>query len=66
MGGVSTNLVQAVEQLADAHRAYAPLFRICEEQHDQNKLHAYMLRNRIMVGSHLDLDHSAVAYVFDR
>lgn len=63
---MSTDLVQAVDQLADAHRAYAQLFRICEEQRDQNKLHAYMLRHRIMLGSHLDLDHSAVSYVFDR
>lgn len=63
---MSTNLVQAVEQLADAHRAYPQLFRICEEHQDENKLHAYMLRHRIMVGSHLDLDHSAVSHVFDR
>lgn len=58
--------MQAVEQLADAHRAYAQLFKICKMQGDQNKLHAYMLRHRIMLGTHLDLDHSAVSYVFDR
>ncbi|KAL3155320.1 hypothetical protein ABBQ38_010884 [Trebouxia sp. C0009 RCD-2024] len=61
-----THLVQAVEQLADAHRAYAQLFQICELQRDEHKLHAYMVRHRIMLGNHLDLDHSAVSYVFDR
>ena len=59
-------MVQAVEQLADAHRAYAQLFQICQMQGDQNKLHAYMVRHRIMLGSHLDLGYSAVSYVFDR
>ncbi|KAL3138478.1 hypothetical protein ABBQ32_006268 [Trebouxia sp. C0010 RCD-2024] len=61
-----TRLVQAVEQLADAHRAYAQLFQICEMQRDEHKLHAYMERHRIMLGNHLDLDNSAVSYVFDR
>ena len=58
--------MQAVEQLADAHRAYAQLFQICEMQRDQDKLHAYMVCHRIVLGNHLDLDHSAVSYVFDR
>ena len=59
-------LGQAVEQLADAHRAYAQLFQICEMQRAEQKLHAYMVRHRIMLGSQLDLDHSAVSYMFDR
>lgn len=63
---MSTPLVQAVEQLADAHRAYAQLFQICEMQGDKHKLHACMMRHRIMLGNHLDLEHSAVSYVLDR
>lgn len=59
--------MQRVEELADAHRAYAQLFEVCEMQGDAAKLHSMMTRHRVMLpGSHLDLEPSAVAYVFDR
>ena len=64
--GGSTNYVQEVEQLADAHRAYAQLFEICEMQGDQHKLHDCMQRHRVIHGTHFDLEQSAVSYVFDR
>lgn len=59
--------MQSVEQLADAHRGYAQLFDICTLQQNDLKLHAYMQKHRVMLpGNHLDLEQSAVAYVFDR
>ncbi len=66
-GAGSTTLVQHVEQLADAHRAYAQLYEVCQLQDNDLKLHGYMMRHRVMLpGNHLDLEQSAVAYVFDR
>ena len=60
-------LVQRVEELADAHRAYAQLFEVCQLQGDDFKLHSIMMRHRVTdSGNHLDLEQSAVAYVFDR
>ena len=65
--GGGTLLVQRVEELADAHRAYAQLFEVCQLQGDDFKLHSIMMRHRaIESGNHLDLEQSAVAYVFDR
>ena len=65
--GGSSNLVRKVEQLAGAHRAYAQLFEVCRLQDNDPKLHGYMMRHRIMLqGNQLDLEQSAVAYVFDR
>ncbi|KAL0051061.1 hypothetical protein WJX82_001259 [Trebouxia sp. C0006] len=65
--GGGTLLVQRVEELADAHRAYAQLFEVCQLQGDDFKLHSIMMRHRVTdSGNHLDLEQSAVAYVFDR
>ncbi len=65
--GGGTLLVQRVEELADAHRAYAQLFEVCQLQGDDFKLHSIMMRQRVTdSGNHLDLEQSAVAYVFDR
>lgn len=64
--GSNAQLVQSVEQLADAHRAYAQLFEVCKLEDDDNKLHSYMAKHRLMAGNQLDLERSAVAYVFDR
>ena len=59
--------MQQVEQLADAHRAYAQLFEVCRMEQDEAKLQSYMTRHRVLLpGNQLDLDHSAAAYVFDR
>ena len=59
--------MQRVEELADAHRAYAQLFEVCQLQGDDFKLHSIMMRHRTTdSGNHLDLEQSAVAYVFDR
>ena len=60
-------MIQSIEQLADAHRAYAQLYEICTFQDNDLKLHAYMHKHRLMLqGNHLDLERSAVAYVFER
>ncbi|DBB00160.1 hypothetical protein WJX77_011844 [Trebouxia sp. C0004] len=65
--GGGTLLVQRVEELADAHRAYAQLFEVCQLQGDDFKPHSIMMRHRATTsGNHLDLEQSAVAYVFDR
>lgn len=64
--GSNAQLVQSVEQLADAHRAYAQLFEVCKLEQDETKLHGYMAKHRLMAGNQLDLQRSAVAYVFDR
>ncbi len=65
--GGDTLLVQRVEELADAHRAYAQLFEVCQLQGDESKLHSIMMRHRATnSGNQLDLEQSAVAYVFDR
>ena len=64
--GGSSMLVKEVEQLADAHRAYAQLFDICAMQNDEIKLHKMMRHHRMVHGSDLDLERSAVSYVFDR
>ena len=54
-------------ELADAHRAYAQLFEVCQLQGDESKLHSIMMRHRATnSGNQLDLEQSAVAYVFDR
>ena len=64
--GSNGQLVHSVEQLADAHRAYAQLFEICKLEANDDKLHSYMAKHRLMAGNQLDLERSAVAYVFDR
>ena len=64
--GGDTQLVQKVEHLADAHRAYAQLYEVCWLEENETKLHGYMAKHRLMAGNQLDLERSAVAYVFDR
>ena len=60
-------IVQQVEQLADAHRAYAQLFEVCQMEQDEAKLQSYMMRHRVLLpGNQLDMDNSAATYVFGR
>lgn len=37
-------LLQKVEELAEAHHGYATLTDLCEMDHDRARLHAHMLR----------------------